>query len=970
MTPARLARSCALALLLAAAAAGTCAAQGLEALLGRRVSAVRLVTGGREFRDPQIQALLEVRAGDILTMAVVRETIVHVMSMGRFLDVRVEGEAAGDGVAVSVVLVPLRDVRRLVFAGDLGVPESVLGGAVVDRFGPNPAIGRATDIARTLEEVLRDAGYLHAAVQPRPVGVDDAEAGNLVFEVACGTQARIGALSFKGTPDRIVGDLKARLTLKSGDAYQPADLRRHLAAYQAEWRGRGYFEARADVVPRPTAGGDRVDLVIAVSRGPLVTIEFTGDPLSLKQRDDLVPIAREGSADQDLVEDSEFRIRDFLRGQGYRDAEVTSSRDAQGDRLRIVLAVKRGPLYRVSSVLFGGTSAVPDADLRASVRTAAGQPFVQATLDADVSRLKGEYRRRGFGAASVTTDLVPVPGGSTGGEIPVTVTLTIGEGPMTTVARIAIAGASAVAESTLRGVLETRAGGPLYGPTVEGDRERLRTVYLNRGYRLVAVDAAVAYSDDRAQAGVTFTVREGPQVIVDHILVVGNSRINEATIRHEVVLVPGQPLALDQVLESQRRLAALGLFRRVTISELDHGAAHLRDVLVTVEEAPTTSVGYGGGVEFQKVEDVEFAPRGFFEIGRRNLWGKNRSVNLFSRVSFRRHSATTQSGDSEPTAQTLHDLEYRVIGSYREPRAFGTSADFQTAVAFEQGSRTSFSYRHRSARVALAQRRFRLWTLVGQYTIQRNEIFEDRIDPVDRPLIDRLFPQVRLGVLSESAVRDTRDDPIDPSGGTLVGVNGDLALRPIGSEVGFVKTYVQGFIYRRMPTERRVVLAGGVRIGLGTGFSRTVTDAAGEPVRDATGQTQTVKDLPVSERFFAGGDTTVRGFKLDKLGRPDTFDRDGTPIGGHAELMVNGEVRVAVWRDLGVVGFLDAGNVFSSVNAVNLGHLRAGTGFGVRYKSPVGPIRVDFGFKVGRLETYGTTREGRFALHISIGQAF
>ncbi|MCX6552694.1 MAG: BamA/TamA family outer membrane protein, partial [Acidobacteria bacterium] len=577
--------------------------------------------------------------------------------------------------------------------------------------------------------------------------------------------------------------------------------------------------------------------------------------------------------------------------------------------------------------------------------------------------------------AEVTSAAVQVPGEGTVDEIAVTVIFTAVEGSRTTVGDVTLAGVAAIPEAELRSVLETRAGGPVYGPTVDADCERIRNEYLNRGYRLVNVSAAVSYTADRARGTVTFTVREGLQIIVDHILVVGNQRINEATIRHEVVLEPGQPLALDKTMESQRRLAALGLFRRVTISELQHNVERLRDVLITVEEAPTTTIGYGGGVEFQKVETAEFAPRGFFEIGRRNLWGKNRSINFFSRVSLRHHTQSVyDSIDQSYTDVSQNDVEYRVVGSYREPRAFGTSADFLTALAFEQGSRTSFSYRHRSARVDFAQRHGKAWTLLGQYSIQRNDIFDDRINPADRPLIDRLFPQVRIGSVSGSVARDTRNDPIDPSAGGLVGLNGELALRALGSEVGFAKTFLQGFVYRRLPTTRRIVLAGGVRLGLGTGFTRSVevTGADGLPVLGPDGNPLTVdvRDLPASERFFAGGDTSVRGFRLDMLGRPDTFDSDGTPIGGHAEVILNAEARMALWRDIGVVGFIDVGNVFAYVNDVNFGRLRAGTGFGIRYKSPVGPIRIDFGFKLGTLRVYGTERESRFALHISIGQAF
>jgi outer membrane protein assembly factor BamA len=456
--------------------------------------------------------------------------------------------------------------------------------------------------------------------------------------------------------------------------------------------------------------------------------------------------------------------------------------------------------------------------------------------------------------------------------------------------------------------------------------------------------------------------------------VVGNNRVGEATIRRELLLKPGEPLGLQAIEDSQRRLAALGVFRRVTLSELQHEADDRRDILVTVEEAPATTLGWGGGVEFQEVENIEVAPRGFFEIGRRNLWGRNRSINFFSRVSLRRRTDTELDQTAQPVDVTSTNVEYRVIGSYREPRFAGTAADLQVAIGFEQGSRTSFSYRSESARVNLSQRYREHWNLQGQYSIERNDIFDDRINPLDRPLIYRLFEQVRIGSVSLTGVRSTRDDLFNPKRGTIVGLNGELALRPIGSEVGFAKTFLQGFVYRQLPSSPRIVFAAGARLGLGVGFPREVPAVTpdGEPILgpDGTQLTSTVQDLPASERYFAGGDTTIRGFQLDHVGEHDTFDRDGTPIGGRAEVVLNGEVRMELWKDLGVVGFLDAGNVYSSVSNLSLGRVRAGAGFGLRYNSPVGPFRIDFGFKLGTLRTYGPNREDRFALHISIGQAF
>jgi outer membrane translocation and assembly module TamA len=183
--------------------------------------------------------------------------------------------------------------------------------------------------------------------------------------------------------------------------------------------------------------------------------------------------------------------------------------------------------------------------------------------------------------------------------------------------------------------------------------------------------------------------------------------------------------------------------------------------------------------------------------------------------------------------------------------------------------------------------------------------------------------------------------------------------------VGFAKTFLTAQMFRVLPRSKRTVFAGDARLGMATAFPRSVlqTDENGRPI------VVTVTDLPASERFFAGGDTTVRGFALDQLGTPQTLDK-GYPSGGNAVIILNAEIRVPVRGGLGVVGFLDTGNVFANTSDLRLTELRNTLGFGVRYKSPVGPIRVDIGFKTHRNEIAPGVLESRSALHISLGQAF
>ena len=442
------------------------------------------------------------------------------------------------------------------------------------------------------------------------------------------------------------------------------------------------------------------------------------------------------------------------------------------------------------------------------------------------------------------------------------------------------------------------------------------------------------------------------------------------------------------MLESQRRLAALGLFRRVRISELPRTGSLARDVLVEIEEAAATTIDYGGGVEVGRIaesaddgsgaiDQLDIGPRGFFAISRRNLWGKNRSVTLFGRVTLRREA--DDPNDPELTgAYGFND--YRGLFTFREPRVFGTTGDGQVTAFIEQGRRSSFSFNRRGVTTDYA-RRLGNFTVTGRYTFDYTKLFDEQIAAEDQLLIDRLFPQVKLSKIFGGILRDSRDDVLDPQRGAVIGVDGSVAARILGSEVGFVKTFAQGFVYRRLPG-RRVVIAAGARLGLAVGFSQDVPlpleiasvrpgPRARRRSRAAAGSFPTaIKDLPASERFFAGGDTTVRGFALDRLGTEETLDPQGFPQGGNGMAIFNLETRAPYWKNLQFVWFVDAGNVFKFAGDIRLDEMRMTSGVGFRYRSPIGPLRVDWGWKLStRIELTGG-RERSNVLHISLGQAF
>jgi outer membrane protein insertion porin family len=940
---------------------------------------------GAAVTDPLIISLVQTRTGMPLAMADVRETITHLISLTRYEDVQVYEDQAVGGVRLRYILFPVHEVDRIEFRGMLGVPEDLLRRAVVSRFGAAPAGSRAEEVARSLQSVYRDRGYTQPTIAPRIEITHRPDRASMVLDINAGPRAAIRQIEIDAD-DPADRNAFANSDIATGQPYDAAAIDAYLEKYQAQLRGRGFYEARATHSVDFSTGGAVAR--VAIDRGPHVSVAFSGDPLPEADRERLVPIRAEASADEDLLEDSSRAIEDYFHARGYRDAMATYTRDESvPGELTIRFTVSRGPRYVVDTLSVNGNASIPATELAPIVRVKAGDGFVQAALDAAVAGIRGLYRARGFTRPVVMPAVAVLPAGdrpTPADDRHVQVTIAVTEGPRTFVGAVDLTGNMVLSTEELRPSLATVPGKAYAEIDVASDRDRIDLEYRNRGYETVAVDPRVMLAEGDTRANVQFAISEGPQVIVDHVIIVGNRRTSLATIRRELTLRPGEPLGYAARIESQQRLSALGLFRRVNITELTHESESRRDVLVQVEEAPPTSISYGGGLEGQTIlrptgpngqaqERFELAPRGSFEITRSNLWGKNRSLDLFTRASLKPRDVfetDPSAAVAEPvTSRSRYGVnEYRVLGTYREPKVLTSRADLLVTAILDQAKRSSFMVRTRELRAEAGGRASRYFSIAGRYSFQHTKIFDVTFLPDDplASLIDRVFPQVRLSKFSNSLIRDSRDELLDPGRGTFLSLNTDLASRAIGSQVGFVKTFAQAFEYYRLPLRRRIILATAQRVGLAHGFPRLV-----QTVEEGGSVTsQTVQDLPASERFFAGGDTTVRGFSLDRLGTAATINDSGFPAGGNGEIVLNVELRIDAAKGFTGVTFVDAGNVFPNASNLDITDLRPAAGFGIHYRSPVGPIRVELGFNLSPRELVPGVLERRTVLHISLGQAF
>ena len=468
-----------------------------------------------------------------------------------------------------------------------------------------------------------------------------------------------------------------------------------------------------------------------------------------------------------------------------------------------------------------GNQQLARTDIQPVLRVAPGQWFVEARVEADAVAVRDLYLRQGFGRVAVAVKTAPVAADPT----QLVSTFTITEGPRTTIAAIEFAGVSSLPRSVLQQVIGSRVGGPFSQAQVEADREAVLYHYQALGYQQATVTVPPGFSQDGTRFTLRFEVEEGARSYLDHVLVVGNVRTKTSTIERALALTTGEPLSFQVLSEAQRRVSALGLFRRVQLTPLERNAGNRRDLLVVVEEAPVNTIGYGGGLEGSlrlktnaatglPEEKLDLAPRGFVELGRRNLWGKNRAVSFFARGAIRT-SDQFNTDQAPPDGSTMEDTgagfrEYRVIGTYREPRFLNLPVDLVVAAALDQAIRSTFDFNRRQVNVEASHRFSPGFTVAGRYLFGHTRLFNERIDPESQLNVDRVFPTVRLSTFSGSAVVNTRDDAFEPTRGFLTAFDMTFAPRAIGSEVGFIKASWQGFVYRQVPKTR----------GLGAGRRR------------------------------------------------------------------------------------------------------------------------------------------------------
>ena len=968
---------------------------------------------------------IAVETGKALDRGKISESLRALYRTGDYADLRAVVTPVTDGVRLDFVVRENLFFNRVRIEG-LTAPPSDSSAAAAMQLALGQTYRRAAvdEALEKLRETLRDEGLYQAEVSAETVPHAETHQMDIVVHVKPGPRARVGSIQLKNGTEYHDAEILSRLRMKTGGVITSAKLQRGRDRIRKYLAKKGHLSGRAAVRRgNYDSAKNTIPLDLDVTEGPRVKVTLTGAKFTEGELKKLIPIYQEGAVDADLLEEGKRNVRERLERQGYFDASVDYTTEthevkskggaAQSTEEVITYTAERGDRHKLIGIEITGNKYFDTELLRSRLQVFGGAfgsagRFSRRLVESDALSMSTLYQANGFLDAKVEQQIEDNYKGKEGDLF---IRFVVQEGKQTRVASLSIEGIHVFKEDELLGVVGSTRGQPYSDFGVTTDRDNILALYFNEGFpearfsataERVSADPTAQKADaggnatfsqenekkeqkekdsktsiEQAEAvRLVYHIQEGPQTRVRRILIGGYEHTRPGVIHREVHIKVKEPLREGEVVESQRRLYNLGVFNRVTIEPQNpNGTNPEKDVAVLVEEAKRYTLAYGGGFEVQRLASttsptgaqIEAAPRGILEVSKLNLTGRGDSL------SFKLRGST---------------LQGRALLGYSAPNAFANSHFSFQATAFAEKTRdiNTFTEDRYEGSVQLTEQVTPLTTVLYRYAFRRVGVSNLKILSEEIPLFNQPTLVSQFGV---TWFRDSRDNPAEASKGSFNSADFSDADTRLGSSASFLRFFLQNSTY--YPVKRRFSFARSTRLGLLVPVRDTVSltfpgPTPGQCVAGTAPSGPTPTIIPLPERFFAGGGTSLRGFALNQAGPRDACT--GFPVGGQAMLIFNQEFRFPmrlpfIGTSLGGAIFYDGGNVYSRLRRISLratlpapsfklvlkdpndptspmipacdtnctnelNYFAHTIGLGVRYKTPVGPIRIDFGYQLNR----------------------
>ena len=948
---------------------------------GQTVGAIDLI--GNPHRDLEpFRSLVTQRAGEPYSQAKVEASIAALEHTGQFPKVQVNVVPDPSGLRLNFLLEPAYYLGIIDFAEAAKVFSYTRLLQVVNLPDEDPYDKARVALAQqNLQKFLQHNGYFQARIQTDTQIDDDHQLVNLTFFTKLGKLARVAQVSLQG-PDasedarllHSIRSLRARFSgglLKPGKPYTPGRIAEATDLIRKTLSQQHHLASHVqENPPQYHADTNRVDVSFNVDVGPVVTVRLTGARLSLlpfvsaRERKKLIPIYSEGAIDRDLVEEGQQNLVDYFQKKGYFDVKVKTTFQHQPDQILLVYDVEKGKKHKVDRIVLEGNHEISEKDLMAVVVVKKSHilwhgSLSQKLLKQSVTNLEALYRDRGYEDVKVTSRTIDH-------EPKVDAIFNIEEGSQTLVRNVEVTGNNNIPDAQLTAPVgfELRSGAPFSPRRLSNDRNRISATYLNRGYLNVEVKETVKRdASDPHAVDVTYAVNEQQMVRVGEVIYLGQKHTRLSLIQKTAQVSTESPMRKGDLLEAESRLYDLNIFDWSSVGPKKPITDQTEEAtLIKVHEAKRNEITYGFGFEISHRGGN--IPTGTVAVpgGPTIQLGKNQiapSQSTFASprgsLEFDRHNMRGL-GETASASLLLSRLDQRALTTYAQPHFIGSQWSSLSSFSLERNTENPLFG------ASLGDASFQLERRISR---KNNTRFQIRYDFNKTVLSNLLVPalvlpqdrNVHLSTVSGTLLRDTRDKPLDAHRGSFSMLTLGITPTAFGSSANFARLLSQYAFYKPFHS---IVFANSVRLGMVKSFSGSF--------------------VPTSQLFFSGGGTTLRGFPIDEAGpqrlvpfcnvlKGQTGCVNVTvPVGGRELFVLNSELRfpLGIMKALGGVVFYDGGNVYSAINLNNFVNNYSNTiGVGLRYATPIGPVRIDIGRNLNPVPGINPTQ-----YYITLGQAF
>ncbi len=957
---------------------------------GKTVASIEIPQASEADRDHLLQ-LLPQKTGTPLGRDLIRDSIRVLYATGRFSDIQAEVSPSGDGVRLSFVTSP----NFFVGGVDVeGAPTRPNANQIVNasklQLGELYNREKLDRALENIRQLMQENGYYKAQVTAESTSSPQTQQANILFHVTAGPQAHVGDVKVTGTSGYTPAEVRGFAHMNSGDRLTAARVSDSLRRLRKKFQKKNRALAQVSIAEQKYHDDtNAVDFTYQIDPGPVVLIFAQGFHISKGVLKKEIPVYEENAVDDDLLNEGKRNLLDYMQSRGHFDASVDIHKETDARTMKVIYQIDAGPLHKLAAVdIAGNKNFLDTAKLRSYLQIEPARRFLshgrysEAMLKSDVATLESLYRSNGFRDVQIQTN---VDDNYQGSPNRLAVHIFIQEGERTRAGEVHVVGNEQVKTSDLP-ELSTQPGQPYSEQDLASDRERILSYYFDHGFPNASLELATAASTKEPnRIDVTYTITEGERFTVDHVMVAGTEHTRDYVVQRELRVHAGDALSQQDLLDTQTRLYDLGIFSQVdTAVQNPDGTDPQKNVLVQVQEAKRYTFTYGVGLEFQTGEPAGenqpgVSPRVGFDVTRLNVFGRNETLVFQSHVGR---------------------LQQRGLISFTVPKLFDSDRFKLIYTVFYDNSLdvATFTSRRLEGKIDLRQQFGNPGTEPGtrpgpssityRYDFRQVEA-RDFVSNFNAGEISVLSLPARVSGPGFTFIRDKRDNPLESTRGNYFTLDGFMAASDLGSEADFGRMLAQNSTYQAFGAKgkpgRQFVFARSTSIGLQQPFNGTRVRPPGACSTDPNTNESTCVGfplIPLPEQFFVGGGNSHRGFGLNQAGPRDPSS--GFPVGGTAQFVNNLELRFPptslpyVGDGFGFAIFHDMGNVFTAPHDMLKGLLRwhqpnpnqclpssttatqcitdfsnsgydytsHAVGVGVRYKTPIGPLRFDFGYNL------------------------